>query len=191
MIKKLVVLFAVVILLSGCDAMFSKLFKKPKPEPTSEPAQIYADLRDRILKVTPQEIGINQSKEIPNVWGVLMEIGYPEAVVSLVSLADGTTSLYFSNGGGMIGGGEHPAVAQASKALVATAEQYFAHMAVTTTFPLPATGRVKFYILTFSGAFTAESVESELSKANHNLFPLYAHGQEVITQFRLMQEQKK
>ena len=40
--------------------------------------------------------------EMPVVWGVVMETGYPEAVVTLVSLGDRTTSLYFSNGGGII-----------------------------------------------------------------------------------------
>jgi hypothetical protein len=36
---------------------------------------------------------------------LLMETGYPEAVATLVAVADGTSSLYFSNGGGFIGVG--------------------------------------------------------------------------------------
>lgn len=59
---------------------------------------------------------------MPAVWGILMETGYPQGIATLVSLADGTTSLYFSNGDGMIGGGQHANIAQASKAFVAAAE---------------------------------------------------------------------
>lgn len=172
--------------------MFSNLFKKgPDPKLVPEPVQIYTDMRNRVLKLVPTEVGIVQSKEIPNVWGVLMEMGFRQAVVTLVSLADGTTSLYFGNGGGIIGGGEHAAVAQASKSFVANSEKYFQRMTPAESFPLPSVGRVKFYILTFSGAFTADIDENELDNGKHDLSPLFCSGQEVITQLRLMQEQKK
>ena len=42
-----------------------------------------------------------------------------ESVASLVSIADGTTSLYFSNGGGIIGAGQHQKVRDASARLIA------------------------------------------------------------------------
>jgi hypothetical protein len=172
--------------------MLANLFKKaPKPKSVSEPVQVYTDMRNRVLKLVPQEVGIVQSRETPNVWGILMEMGRPKAVVTLASLADGTTSLYFGNGGGMIGAGEHAAVAQVSKSFVAKSEEYFPRMIPTESFPLPAVGRVKFYILTFSGVFTAEVGENELGNRKHDLFPLYCSGQDVITQLRLIQEQKK
>jgi hypothetical protein len=165
--------------------------KTQKPQPVPEPTQIYTQLRNQIVTLVPSEAGIEQSQEMPNVWGVLMEMGYPQAVVTLVSLADGTTSMYFGNGGGMIGGGKHAAVATASKSLVSRSEEYFKNMTLTTSFPLPAVGRVKFYVLTFSGTFTADVDESELVKRKHDLSPLFYSGQEVITQLRLIQEQGK
>jgi hypothetical protein len=169
--------------------MFSNLFKKtPKPP---QPAEVYSGLRNQILSLDPKDAGITQSNETPNVWGILMETGYQEAVVTLVSLADGTTSLYFSNGGGMIGGGEHDTVAQATKSFVISAEKYYQQMTLTKSFPLPVTGRVKFYILTFSGIFTIDIDENELGNGKHELSPLFYSGQDVITQFRLVQEQKK
>lgn len=169
-------------------------FKKPSPSPTvPEPAPIYTELRNRILTLKPAEIGISPSPAVPHVWGVLMEMGHPQAVITLVSLADGTTSLYFSNGGGILGGGEHEPVAQASQAFVASTESYFPSMAPAPAFPLPlpAVGDVKFYVLTFEGIFTAEANEQELGNRQHVLSPLFYHGQAVITQIRLMQEQKK
>ena len=140
--------------------MFSKFFKKTQ-KPV-EPAEVYSGLRNRVLNLDPKEVGLVQSSETPNVWGVLMETGYEEAVVTLVSLADGTTSLYFSNGGGMIGGGEHATVAQSTKSFVASAEKYYQQMTSTQSFPTPVIGRVKFYILTFSRHHAKVSVKLSL-----------------------------
>lgn len=169
--------------------MFSKFFKKTQ-KPV-EPAEVYSGLRNRVLNLDPKEVGLVQSSETPNVWGVLMETGYEEAVVTLVSLADGTTSLYFSNGGGMIGGGEHATVAQSTKSFVASAEKYYQQMTSTQSFPTPVIGRVKFYILTFSGKFTMDVDENELGNGKNLLSPLFHSGQDVITQFRMTQEQMK
>ena len=120
-----------------------------------------------------------------------METGYDKAVITLVSLADGTTSLYFGNGGGIIGGGQYPAVANASKTLVSNSEQYFKRMTPTSSYPLPAIGRVKFYILTFTGVYTADVDENELGKHHPELSSLFYSAQEVITQLRLHSEQQK
>ena len=156
-----------------------------------EPAQTYSELRNRILTLPPHEAGIVQSAGIPNVWGVLMETGYPEAVVSLVALADGTTSLYFGTGGGIIGGGKFSAVADASRGLVSRSEHYLQRMTPTTSFPLPSIERVRFHVLTFSGAFTADGDEKELGDGRHALSPLFYSAHEVITQLRLHCEGEK
>lgn len=169
--------------------MFSKLFKKiQKP---ANPTKVYNGLRNKILSLKPSDAGLEPSSEMPNVWGVLMETGYPQAVATLVSLADGTTSLYFSNGGGMIGGGQHVTVAQASKSFVKASENYYQQMTLAESFPSPAIGRVKFYVLTYSGVYTIDIDEHDLGNKKHKLSPLFYYGQEVITQFRLVQEQKK
>jgi hypothetical protein len=65
-------------------------------------ADVYRGLRAQALQLTAAQVGPADA-----VFGVLMETGYPEAVVSLVALSDGTASLYFSNGGGIIGTGGH------------------------------------------------------------------------------------
>jgi hypothetical protein len=91
----------------------------------------------------------------------------------------------------MLGGDEHAAIAQASKAFIATSEKYFQRMTPIQSFPLPAVGRVKFYILTFSGAFTVDVDRSELESGNHELTLLYASGQDVLTQLRLEYEQQQ
>ena len=52
-----------------------------------------------------------------------MEMAFPEGAATLVSLADGTTSMYTSTGGGVIGGGAHDAVVQAGRAFLLELER--------------------------------------------------------------------
>jgi hypothetical protein len=155
-----------------------------------EPAPIYLNLRNQVLTLKPEAVDLMLSGAAPNVWGVLMETGYRQGVVTLVSLSDGTTSLYFGHGGGIIGSGQHVAVKQASQALIARAEQFASRLRPAIEFPLPAQGQVKFYVLTYSGAFTAEAEEAQLGEKRHALSLLFYSAQDVITQVRLHAPQK-
>ena len=159
-------------------------FKKKAPAP--EPA--YLGLRDQVLSIRPAEIQLSKSAEMPDVWGVLMETGYPDATVTLVALGEGTTSLYFSTGGGIIGAGEHEPVAQATAELISRSQKFCRKMQPTNEFPLPAVGCVRFYLLTFSGVRTVEAIEEEVGIEKHLLFPLYCLAQDVITNIRICTE---
>ncbi len=158
---------------------------------TPDPAQTYLQLRSRILSLTPAKIGLTPSSKIPHVWGVLMETGYTVGTSTLVSLADGTASLYYSTGGGMLGSGEYTPVAEASKALVAQAENHLQHMSSVGELPLPGVGQVRFTLLTYSGIFSAEAPEKTIASGNHFLSPLFVLAHETITQLRLLVEKKR
>lgn len=164
-------------------------FKKSKPQPTSQ--DVYSGLRDQVLSVKPSDIGVAPTSSLPVVWGVVMETGFPEAVVTLVSLADRTTSLYCSNGGGVIGAGEHATVAAATAGFISLANEFHSQTEPTKTFPLPAIGRVRFYLLTFAGVLTAEADEQDLGNMRHKLSPLFHKGHEVIGNVRLSTEQQQ
>jgi len=127
-----------------------------------EPEDVYINLRSMALGLSAEKAGIQSSKEISRVWGVLMEMGFPGAVVSLLSLADGTTSLYFSTGGGIIGGGGHAEVVRATWAFVQEAEACLEQASLATDYPLPGEGRDRLYFLTFSGIYTVECDEAAL-----------------------------
>jgi hypothetical protein len=156
-----------------------------------EPAQTYIQLRSRILSLNPAEVGLAPTSQAPHVWGVLMETGYKVGTATLFSLADGTTSLYYSTGGGMLGSAEYTPVAEASKALVAQAENYIQHMSSTDEFPLPVAGRVRFTIRTYSGTFSAEASEKSIASGHHLLWPLFTCAHETLTQLRLLAEKKR
>lgn len=117
-------------------------------------------------------------------WGVIMETGYPEAVATLVVLGDGTTSLYFSNGGGIIGAGEHEVVRAAGEVLLSSAEEYLDDFTVVTATPLPEVGQVRFYLRTFTGTLRAEAHEEDLGESRHKLSPVFHAAHSVIAAVR-------
>lgn len=153
-------------------------FRKPKPP------EVTHDLRDQALTISPGELGVASGPGHVRVWAVLMETGYAEAVVSLVCLADGTTSLYFSNGGGVIGGGQHKHVRDAADKLIALVDARSDELEVTQSYPMPAVGRVRFYARTFDGGRTAEADEQDLGRGRHALSPLFHAAHAVIAAVR-------
>jgi hypothetical protein len=120
----------------------------------------------------------------PRVWGVLMETGYAEGGATLVVFAEGTTSLYFSNGGGIIGAGEHAIVRTASESFLSTAEANLAAFGAALATPPPEVGRVRFYLRTFQGTLGTEAKENDLGEGRHPLSPLFHAGHAVITAIR-------
>jgi hypothetical protein len=76
-------------------------------------AEVYESLRRQVLQLTPDQLG-DAFADAP-ILALLMETGYPGAVATLVGVADGASSLYFSNGGGFIGAGTHAAVADVNR----------------------------------------------------------------------------
>jgi hypothetical protein len=149
-----------------------------------------AGLRRLVLSTSPEDLGLAVDADPDRVYGVLMEIGYDAAVVTIVSLIDGTTSMYVSTGGGTIGAGEHEPVAEASRNFVAMAQVFVGQTQPTTSFELPHPGRVSFQMLTTGGGRSAEAPEDELGPGRHPLSPLFRAGQDVVTEIRLLSEQQ-
>jgi hypothetical protein len=153
-------------------------------------AQTYLQLRELIFRLEPATLGLTPSTITPHVWGVLMETGYVVGTATLVSLADGTTSLYYSTGGGMLGRGDYAPVAVASKAFVVQAEKALSQMVSCREVPLPAVGQVRFSCLTYSGICTAEATEKSLKHGGHPLSPLFVLAHTTLDQLRFSAEKK-
>jgi hypothetical protein len=158
-------------------------FRKSK---RPDPAAASRELRQQALSVKASDLGLSPGGS--KVWGVIMETAFPEAVVTLVSFAEGTTSLYFSSGGGTIGAGEHAAVRSASQELLQIANDHLATFSPAREFPLPTEGRVRFYVHTFDGVLTAERDEEELGEERDPLSPVFHAAHAVIAAVREVDE---
>ena len=153
-----------------------------------DPVEMSRRLREQALTVRPDELGLAPTTARQHVWGVLMELGYPQAVATLVALGDGTTSLYISTGGGIIGAGEHPPVRAAAERFLGAIESHLAGFQPAAETPLPQTGRVRFYVRTFTDTLGAEADEQDLGHGRHQLSPVFHAGHAVITEMRLASE---
>jgi len=155
-----------------------------------EAAEIYLRLRNQIFSLTMDQITSLLEPSSPLI-GVLMESGYKDAVVTLVAIADGTVSLYFSNGGGMIGLGEYETVTNASIDFLSSANRFISHTQPTTNYPLPSKGHTNFYFITINRTLFATAKESDLEHNRHPLSPLFLKAHSVISQSRLVDEKRQ
>jgi hypothetical protein len=147
-------------------------------------AEIYVGLRGQVLGLPAVEVaGLPEERQL---LAAVMDMAVGDAVATLVGVADGSTSMYFSTGGGVIGAGQHDAVRTATErwleACIASAEPF----APVIDPPLPDPGTIQLILVTRVGLAHALARENELGP-EHRLWPLYAAAQEVITQIRLVE----
>ncbi len=149
---------------------------------TSDAGAIMMHQRGGVLHGSAQQFSIDP---LDGVWGVVMDIGLHEGVVSLVALADGIASSYVSSGGGVIGGMGYASVRAAAIQLCELAGVSVDVTEPATDFPLPVEGAVRFYLLTVSGVRTAEVGQISLHQGVHPHSRLFWAGHDVLTQLRL------
>lgn len=147
-----------------------------------------AGARELMLTTRAADIGFgNVPAGTP--WGVAIDIGFDEeAAATVISLADGTTSLYTTTGGGIVGGGEHDQVAVASRQLVATAARFTGDVQRRDDTDLPGGGNVTLWLRIGDERYGRTVPEAELMSGESPLAELYATGHEVITQLRLLDD---
>jgi hypothetical protein len=99
--------------------------------------------------------------------------------------------MYFSNGGGIIGAGEHGAVRDAAGPFLQSAQAQLGEFATQRDTPLPDVGGVRFYVRTFSGLLGAEADEQDLGHHRHPLSPVFYAAHAVITAVREASEREQ
>ena len=147
----------------------------------------YMEMRSAVLEADPASIKVPEG-QWPGASVAMMEIVVDDATASIVAVADGTVSLYLSNGGGTIGAGEYLSARQAGLRFLRAAADHAPWMTGTTEFPLPTAGNVRFHVRTPDGDFSSEVAEDRLRARRDDLAPLYLAGQDVVTEIRLISE---
>lgn len=152
--------------------------------PTPSPAETSTELRIAALTTFPSHLSKKFGLTDPVAIGVCMEFWVQKSVVSLICFIDGNASLYFSGGGGILGGIKHDRVRHSAGKLIQFANTYLPEMQSCNEFPLPEPGRTQFYVLTPVGAFAAKAMDSELVECRHSFSLLFSAAQCVITQLK-------
>jgi hypothetical protein len=114
-----------------------------------------------------------------------METGYPHGTVTLLALADGTTSLYLPTGGGVIGAGEHVPVRAAAEAFLKTAQFALSELRSGIDSDALASEAVRFLALTYDGVVGALSSLQVLHQGTGPISSLYFAGDALLSQVRL------
>jgi hypothetical protein len=163
------------------------LFGGKSSASTYELAESYTGLRGMVFGLDPARLDPMPAPS--EVYAVLMGTGYPTAVVTLFVAVDGTVSLYFSNGGGLIGLGQHAGPERAGSSFLALAQQFISRAQRTTEHPVPGPSMTRFYFLTGSGIHFAEAPENDLGEGRHAFAPLFHEGHAVIAECRMVDQQ--
>jgi len=149
-------------------------------------ADIYKDLRGQALG-----LGSESLQPRNGILALLMETGYDEAAVTVLAAADGSASMYFSNGGGLIGVGEYEQVQEVVFETLSEVKKHETLLSLTDAYPLPALGRTRFYVVTDQGVLTAEASEDLLGNEEHQLSPLFHQVHKLIAYMRAADEHRQ
>jgi hypothetical protein len=152
---------------------------------------IYPELRERALSTPYEKLGLELSRGQTEVYGLVVDMNMGDGIATVVCFKTGDASLYLSSGGGFIGGIGQPPVRRASLALVATGQKYLPKAGAAPNRDLPDQGAVRFYWLTNHGVFSAGEKTASLEDGHSEWTGLYAATQDVITQFRLLEEKQE
>jgi hypothetical protein len=153
-------------------------------KPAADPAAASRELRSMVLALSAADLGLTRANYPHRVWGMLMETTMQGGHYTLVALADGSTSLYYSTGGGVIGASTWPAVKDASQSFLDQGNHTLDSSAPATSLEPPPPGRTRFFFLTFDGVQVGTAPEAALTRKNHKLAALFRAGNDVITAIR-------
>jgi hypothetical protein len=150
--------------------------------PQKSPREVYEGLRAMALSTRPEQLGLSVGPNEPYIG--LMEIGLQKGCATIVGVLDGTASIYFSNGGGYIGGSGHESISNAAIEFVEALDGFVGEMLPASDFPFPSPGEIFFYAVTPSGVFTTSDDEDALELGQSALTPLFYAGNRLITEYR-------
>jgi len=167
-----------------------KLFGGSRPKE----AEAYHGLRSQALSVTTAQLGLEPDPKAP-IHAVLMETGYPDAVATFACFRDGTVSLYLSNGGGVIGAGQHESVRSACIEILSLTNKYakdfIAACQRVSTFSMPGKGEVFFYLVTSDGVHQAKCREAALVAQQDPFSALFNNCHAVMSEVRKTEEKRR
>jgi len=152
-------------------------------DPTAPPEvnDNYTALRLGALTETLAHLGLVAKGEGVKAFGLVVDLGLGNGVVTLSTLITGDISLYVSDGGGAMGGIDEPQIKTAAVAAIKHAEAVIATMAPTKAFPFPAAGRATFYLLLSDrSVFTAEDSMERLAAGESALSPAWSDAHKIF-----------
>jgi len=149
----------------------------------------FLEFRKFALEITPKQLGIEISEV--DVYGVIMDWNLGNGVMTLVTFKTGDASMYFSTGGGVIGGGTHENISKIVKSFLDEANKYLIKTIKVDSATLPAENCIKFYFLTQKGKLCVQEQMKNFENQTSIWLDLFNQANRVITELRLITEKKE
>jgi len=158
--------------------------KQKKKKKSKDAIDVIEGLREKLFTLNPKSLNIAPSEDLPRVWGFMMELYVAQTWINLVCIADGTVSIYFGTGRGIIGAGEHDTVRTAARECLKKSEEILENFKDFDPVHLQNEETIKFHVLTYAGIRSDEAKADEINNGNHYLSELHYYAQNVITEVR-------
>ncbi len=155
-------------------------------EATGEPAGI--GLRRQALALNARELGFAPEASFPDLFGVLTEWDLGGAVATVMSLRDGSASLYTTSSFGILGGVEHEGVRLAAVRHVRTAGEYVDGATIPLDLDHPAGDEVRYWLLGYEGVRLLRGSMVALRRGTDATRSLFVAAQYVLTELRQVVE---
>jgi hypothetical protein len=183
----LIYLFAAILVIGVALAVRRLLRRKKLRISGTSRHSDYLLLRQQALTGLRGKVGLSVPSQADKSYAVLMDWNVGSGVATVVAVADGSASIYLSNGGGSMGGGQaDTAIRDAALRAVAIARNSLPHMSKTEEFPLPEARHVCFYAINNNGVFGLSVLTQDLIDGAHPLSALGNVMQEIITRYRAL-----
>lgn len=128
------------------------------------------------------DLGATSSQPVADdIVAAVMDVGFELGAATLVCLPDGTTTMYTSGGGAIVGAGEQQDVAAAAKLYIAETKACLPDLVATPNSDLPAPDDVVLRALTQDANYATTVSVEQLRTGVHPLSRAYAAAQLVVT----------
>jgi hypothetical protein len=157
--------------------------KRRREQPVAAPDEMYLHLREMALAAVAN--GLSAPRDHSDASGLVVDVPAQVGFATVVALADNTTSMYTSTGGGTIGAGEHESVAAATQRLLAVVQGHLRMFKDREDTGFPSPGTVRFHVLSPSTGRRADVDEDAFwGREPHPLVPVIAAVQDVVSAIR-------
>lgn len=165
-------------------------FKSKKIPPENQNNSPYDSLRNLAFEVIPEQLGINLDDD-QQAYGAVVDMCISnDKTATMICFLDGTASLYYSNGGGIIGAGQHENVRRAVLSYLMSIHKALPIMNLTDSFDvIQVPNHHKFYLFTKKGKYSIDLDLSDHQRSKEIHF-LFSSSQMVLSEIRKVAESK-
>jgi hypothetical protein len=145
-------------------------------------ARSFAEVRSRALTASPEELGVKVGAD-DQILSAVIDLGYPEAIVSLVMTAGGGTDVGIGEGDSVLTATGLPGVREASQRFLLLAAS---HLQPVPDVGLrsPEIGKVIFHLRTVRHTSVLGASAGELMTDHDVLSPLFRAAQSILRAIR-------